>query len=95
MRQATKQYYVGVRLSADDDKQERYVFRVDGAVPSRESHGHLYVYVIGPFRTMAGAAIMAVFGQSNPHLQHVADAERMARRNKDMAATAFQHAVVR
>lgn len=86
-------YYVGVRLT-ETERQERCVLRVD-AEPSRESHGHLYVYVIGPFRTMAGAAIMAVFGQGNPHLQHVTDAERMARRNHTMSAEALQLAMVR
>lgn len=47
--------------------------------PSEASHGHLYAAVIGPFRTIRGARFMARHGYNNPHLQTVADAERLAK----------------
>ena len=48
--------------------------------PTSETHGHLYCAVWGPFRTKRGAE----FGASpaavnNPHVQTVADAERIAK----------------
>jgi hypothetical protein len=48
--------------------------------PTEESHGHIFTYVIGPFRTRLAADIMCYVGQGNPHLQHTGDAERMAKR---------------
>lgn len=47
--------------------------------PTRKSHGEKYSYVIGPFRTLAGAQYMALYGKGNVHLQHVDDAERLAK----------------
>ncbi len=58
----------------------REVFRYKGT-PTQESHGDRYAAVIGPFRTMRAARFMAECGQGNPHLQTVADAERLAPRN--------------
>jgi len=65
--------FVGVTTSG-----KREVFR-SSQTPTKESHGNKYVYVIGPFRTKAGAVAMAVYGKGNPHIQSVADAERIAR----------------
>jgi hypothetical protein len=65
--------YVGLK----DGK--RSVFKSETA-PTESSHGHLYNAVIGPFRTNRGAVFMAEHGHNNPHLQTVADAERIARR---------------
>ena len=48
-------------------------------VPTQESHGKLYGAVIGPFRTKRGAVFHAAVGSNNPHIQHVNDAERIAR----------------
>ena len=47
--------------------------------PTRESHGHRFLAVIGPFRTMRAARVMARYGPGNPHLQSVSDAERLTR----------------
>lgn len=47
--------------------------------PSYASHGRLYRYVIGPFQTLRAAEFMAEHGKGNPHLQTVADAERIAK----------------
>ena len=45
--------------------------------PDAVTHGHLYTHVIGPFYTMRAAVFMRDFGRDNPHLQCVADAERI------------------
>lgn len=68
--------YVGVRHVYPTNQRE--VFRAEHS-PTVETHGKDYVYVIGPFRTMAGARFMAEFGSNNPHCQHVDDAERLSR----------------
>ncbi|KKL07473.1 hypothetical protein LCGC14_2585650 [marine sediment metagenome] len=67
------QQYVGIRVA--DGVYER--FTSDGT-PVRETHGHVYNAVIGPFKTIRGAKFMAEHGKGNPHLQHVNDAERIA-----------------
>ena len=67
-------HYVGIRV----DSGQREVFK-HHAIPTQHSHGHLYVMVIGPFRTLRGAEYMAAHGANNPHLQTVRDAERAAK----------------
>ena len=47
--------------------------------PTRETHGARFAAVIGPFKTKRAAVFMAKHGRNNPHLQTVADAERIAR----------------
>jgi hypothetical protein len=56
----------------------RVVFKSD-TVPTPASHGHLYNGVTGPFRTKRGAQFDAAFGENNPHVRHVRDAERIAK----------------
>lgn len=65
--------YVGLRDGA------REVFR-SVLTPTFHSHGEKYNAVIGPFQTKRGAEFMAKYGQGNPHVQCVADAERIARK---------------
>ncbi|MFA5136954.1 MAG: hypothetical protein WC489_06235 [Patescibacteria group bacterium] len=67
-------YYVGVKSGA------RAVFTAK-KTPTVESHGEKYGYVIGPFRTKAAAELMRDT-HPNPHIQTVADAERIAKRLK-------------
>ena len=55
------------------------VFRAD-KTPTDASHGHLYTYAIGPFRTARGARVMVDGGENNPHIVTVGDAERIAAR---------------
>lgn len=64
--------YVGITLESGN----RRVFTCSHA-PTELSHGQLYAATIGPFRTMRGARFMAEHGRNNPHLQTVADAERI------------------
>lgn len=49
--------------------------------PTLETHGDRYKAVIGPFRTMRGAAFMSVYGRGNPHCVCVNDAERLGKRH--------------
>jgi hypothetical protein len=67
--------YVGI--GADG---KRKVFR-SATTPEAETHGSIYSAVIGPFRTKKAAEIMRDFGAGNPHMQTVADAERIAKEN--------------
>ena len=69
--------YVGITEKKYD------IFKSD-IIPEREQFGHLYHAVIGPFRTMAGARVMARYGEGNPHLGSVRDAEAMAKRYPEM-----------
>ena len=60
---------------------KREIFR-SRETPTERTHGHKFGYVIGPFRTRAGAEIMAS-ANGSPLIQTVSDAERIAanRRN--------------
>jgi hypothetical protein len=64
-----------VGITADGTRD---VFR--GYAPTEATHGHLYIAVIGPFRTARGARFMRDYGRMNPHCQTVQDAERLAKR---------------
>lgn len=52
--------------------------------PTEQTHGmqtaHKFGAVIGPFRTKRAAIAMQVCGQGNPHMQTVAETERIAAR---------------
>ena len=67
--------YVGVKGTT------RKVFRSE-QTPTKLSHGDKYNAVIGPFRSVAGAEVMAKYGRNNPHLQTVSEAEKMAKQLK-------------
>jgi hypothetical protein len=56
------------------------VFR-SATEPSEATHGALYFAVVGPFRTRA-AAYLDARTYPNPHIQCVADAERIIRYRK-------------
>ncbi len=59
------------------------VFR-SSKIPTKESHGHLFTAVIGPFRTKVGASYFARYGRGNPHIRSADDAERLARADSRM-----------
>lgn len=65
--------YVGITSNGD-----RETFR-SLSNPTPEVYGKQYTAVIGPFRTVRGAEFMRLYGRANPHLQTVADAERLAK----------------
>ena len=73
MRKYTRPY-VGIKNGLG-----REVFRAI-ETPTEELYGYLYLAVIGPFRTARAARIMARYGDNNPHLQCVSDAERISKR---------------
>jgi len=68
-----RKYFVGLR----DGK--RFVFTAE-TIPTQATHGDRYTAVIGPFRTKRAAILTAVTGGNNPHIQHVNDAERIAKK---------------
>ena len=66
------QYFVGLK------ETRRQVFK-SAVIPTRASHGNEFNAVVGPFRTKRAATFFAAFGNNNPHVRCVADAERIAR----------------
>jgi hypothetical protein len=68
-----KRIYVGYK-----SKGPYEVFKSE-TLPTLESHGELYGYVIGPFRTMRGARWMRDHGANNPHAINVAACEKLAK----------------
>lgn len=48
--------------------------------PVRTAFGAKYLAVVGPFRTVRGAKAMIHYGENNPHIQHVRDAERIGKK---------------
>jgi hypothetical protein len=54
------------------------VFR-SATTPTESSHGDQFSAVIGKFRTVRGAKCMTHYGNNNPHIQHVRDAERIGK----------------
>lgn len=74
-----RRIYVGIRADG-----ERHSF-LSWNRPTQATHGDVYAAVIGPFGTWAGADVMRINGAGNPHIQTVADAERLAREGKGRA----------
>lgn len=54
------------------------------AMPTKQTHGHLYKAVIGPFKSKVGAGYFARYGKDNPDIRTAADAERLARADPRM-----------
>jgi hypothetical protein len=52
--------------------------------PTKQTHGHLYKAVIGPFVSRVGAGYFARYGRTNPEVRTAADAERLARADPRM-----------
>ena len=66
-------FYLG-RRSEDD-----LILFHSTAIPNKQTHGHLYKAVIGPFKSKVGAGYFARYGSNNPDIRTAADAERLAR----------------
>jgi len=75
-----KRYYIGVGSTKITGTEVRELFR-SSSEPTEASHGRLYHYVVGPFRTKRGADFMRQYGHNNPHCVTVADAERLAQKS--------------
>ncbi len=71
-------FYLGRRKQGD-----LILFR-SPHTPTKESHGHRFVAVIGPFRSKVGASYFARYGRDNPHIRTAEDAERLARADPRM-----------
>ena len=69
-----KRYYVGRKHGHIGS----VVFTAE-TTPTEQTHGDKFAAVIGPFKTRRGAQFCALFGQGNPHIQTVNDAERLAK----------------
>ena len=69
-----RKIYVGLARITDS----MTVFRAENE-PTFESTGEEFAAVIGPFRTLRGAKLMALYGAGNPHMQTVADCEYLAK----------------
>lgn len=66
-------FYLGKR-----GQDDLILFR-SSTIPTKESHGHLYTAVIGPFKSKVGASYFARYGRNNPQIRTADDAERLAR----------------
>ena len=54
------------------------VFR-STTTPTQKTHRDRFSFAIGPFRTKAAADLMAKYGKGNPHMQTVAQVEKLAK----------------
>jgi len=70
----SKKIYVGCICGSN--KYERFFSEEQ---PTSEKYGEKYFAVIGPFRTARGANYMVKYGAGNPHINHVGDAEKLAK----------------
>lgn len=70
-----KQIWIGYKYPV------REIFRPD-TTPTEIKYRHLYNACIGPFRTLRAAKYMLKYGQNNPHLFTVNDAERLSKNDK-------------
>ena len=52
--------------------------------PTKESHGHHFTSMIGPFKSKVGASYYARYGQGDPRLCNAEDVERLARADPRM-----------
>jgi len=69
-----KRIYVG--YCKNNKKMKKFS---SGSVPTEKEFGLKYFAVIGPFVTARGADFMVKYGENNPHIQTVSDAERLAK----------------
>jgi len=61
--------------------------------PTKQTHGHLYKAVIGPFQSKVGASYFARYGKNNPDIRTAADAERLARADPRMEQTIIEESM--
>jgi len=71
-------FYLGKR-----DEDDLILFH-SAITPTKQTHGHLYKAVIGPFLSRVGAGYFARYGRNNPDIRTAADAERLARADPRM-----------
>jgi hypothetical protein len=66
-------FYLGKRAQGD-----LILFRSSN-IPTKETHGHLFKAVIGPFKSKVGAHYFARYRRNNPQLLTAEEVERLAR----------------
>ena len=71
-------FYLGKRRQGD-----LILFRSSN-IPTKETHGHLFKAVIGPFKSKVGAHYFARYGRDNPQLCSADEVERLARADPRM-----------
>jgi hypothetical protein len=71
-------FYLGKR--SEDD----LILFHSAAAPTKQTHGHLYKAIIGPFKSRVGAGYFARYGGANPDIRSADDAERLARADPRM-----------
>ena len=71
-------FYLGRRGEGD------LILFHSSSIPTKQTHGHLYKAVIGPFQSRVGAGYFARYGRNNPDLRTASDAERLARTDPRM-----------
>lgn len=59
--------------------QYRAISLLPGESPDEVGHNTGALAMIGPFRTRRAALWAEKYGRSNPHFQHVNDAERLSK----------------
>jgi len=80
-------FYLGKR-SEDDWIQFQSV-----STPTKQSHGHLYTSVIGPFKSKVGASYFARYRKNNPKILTAEDVERLARADPLMEAAIVEESM--
>ena len=63
--------------------------------PTKQTHGHLYKAVIGPFASRVGAGYFARYGRNNPDIRTAAEAERLARADPRMESLIVEEHMTR
>ncbi len=71
-------FYLGKR------SEDELILFHSATSPTKQTHGHLYKAVIGPFKSKVGAGYFARYGKNNPNIRTAADAERLARADPRM-----------
>ncbi len=71
-------FYLG-KVDADD-----LILFHSASPPTKQTLGHLYTGVIGPFKSRVGASYFARYGKNNPDIRSAEDAERLARADPRM-----------
>jgi len=63
--------------------------------PTKQTHGHVFKAVIGPFKSRVAAGYFARYGKDNPELRTAADAERLARADPRMESLILEEHMTR
>jgi hypothetical protein len=80
-------FYLGKRKQGD-----LILFRSSN-IPTKESHGHLFTAVMGPFKSKVVAHYFARYRQDNPQLCSVDEVERLARADPRMEQALFEESL--